>query len=51
MEEHDGLRFLYDKGIAMHMNGKVIDYHNGVHEGFSITAAGPAGDCGGCSCE
>lgn len=49
MEEIDGLKFLYDKGIAVHVNGKTIDYLTGAQEGFTVTAADcGAGDCGGC---
>jgi len=49
-EEIDGLTFIYEKGLAPHVNGKVIDYHSGVRKGFSISAANPGSSCDGCSC-
>jgi hypothetical protein len=50
VEDLGGLRFIYDKNIAAHLKGKVINYQTAPQEGFSVTADGPAGDCGGCSC-
>lgn len=50
MEEVDGLKFTYEKGIAVYVDGKVIDYHTGIRKGFSVTPADPKSQCGGCSC-
>lgn len=51
MEEAAGLKFVYEKAIAVYVNGKVIDYHTGFRRGFSVAPAVPGTDCcGDCSC-
>ncbi|NLA05708.1 MAG: hypothetical protein GX881_08365 [Firmicutes bacterium] len=41
MFEAAGLKFVYEKGIAIYVERKVIDYHTGfLRKGFSIKAAG-----------
>ncbi|HSW35155.1 MAG TPA: hypothetical protein VLH18_00990 [Candidatus Limnocylindrales bacterium] len=36
VEEIEGLKFVYDRGLSPHMEGKMIDYRDGPSGGFSV---------------
>lgn len=48
MEDKGDLKFVYERKVAGHIEGKVIDYHTTPSEGFSIRAENEpecSGDC------
>ena len=49
MVEFDGFKIVYEKKIALHLEDKVVDYHTGMQEGFTITD-GKGTDCDGDCC-
>jgi len=50
VDESAGVKIVYEKNIDLHLAGKVIDYHTGAGEGFTITPESGGKSCGDCSC-
>lgn len=48
VEEIDGVSFIYDNDVKVHVQGKIIDYHEGPEGGFSIMNEVDDPDCGSC---
>lgn len=49
VEQVDGLRFVYEQKVSIHLKGKVLDYITGANEGFTLHNEHSGGDCGeGC---
>ncbi len=47
----DNLKFVYDRKISPHLEGKIVDYQTAPNEGFAIYSddgSGGCGDSGGC---
>ena len=50
VEELEGLKIVFDKGISHFMEGKSIDFQDGPQGGFAINDGSPGRSCGDCSC-
>jgi Fe-S cluster assembly iron-binding protein IscA len=47
VDEIEGVPLVYEKKITMHLNDKVIDFHEGPQTGFTISGEGSCSDCSG----